>query len=287
MNVGHVLAFGSDLARRLVAHHLFSTSARETYAILAVVLVCVFFYDRFTRRMPFYRSPDFGLDAVYAVAVIGGFYGAMASALFTAITAGFHHAAQLVSQGAIRFAPWALRLAIFVIVVDFLRYWMHRALHALPVLWAFHQVHHSAERIHVLTTYRDHIVGYMLMTFCIFLPMLVLGPGIDNWLPLFVVMTLTTLLQHSGIDIGYGRFGKIFVSPRFHAVHHSASREDFDANYGVLFSFWDQMFGTARFGALPQRYGLGDDDDVPSGFVKQFFHPFARLLGRKASETAS
>jgi hypothetical protein len=47
------------------------------------------------------------------------------------------------------------------------------------------------------------------------------------------------------------------------------------------------MFGTARFRALPQRYGLEDDDGVPSGFVKQFFHPFARLLGRKASETAS
>ena len=36
----------------------------------------------------------------------------------------------------------------------------------------------------------------------------------------------------------------VFVTPRFHFVHHSVDRRFSDNNFGFLLSIWDRLFGT-------------------------------------------
>ena len=52
-------------------------------------------------------------------------------------------------------------IALFV-VSDFTRYWLHRFLHTIPVLWEFHKVHHSAKVLTPITFYRVHPVENFL-----------------------------------------------------------------------------------------------------------------------------
>ncbi|MEC7230725.1 MAG: sterol desaturase family protein, partial [Verrucomicrobiota bacterium] len=42
------------------------------------------------------------------------------------------------------------------ILDDFARYWLHRWLHAIPLLWSFHKVHHSASTLNPFTVFRTH-----------------------------------------------------------------------------------------------------------------------------------
>src|SRR2546430_11264731 len=46
-----------------------------------------------------------------------------------------------------------------IVILDFSAgYLAHRALHLFPILWRFHQVHHSDDFVDVTTTYRTHPV---------------------------------------------------------------------------------------------------------------------------------
>ena len=46
---------------------------------------------------------------------------------------------------------------IFLFILDdFSRYITHRALHQIPILWAFHKVHHTAEHLTPFTVFRTH-----------------------------------------------------------------------------------------------------------------------------------
>ncbi len=40
-----------------------------------------------------------------------------------------------------------LQFLLLILVADFTQYWVHRTFHAVPWLWRFHAVHHSAEHI--------------------------------------------------------------------------------------------------------------------------------------------
>ena len=48
--------------------------------------------------------------------------------------------------------------AFFFIFDDFSRFFVHRLMHRVPFLWAFHQVHHSAETMTPFTIFRTHPV---------------------------------------------------------------------------------------------------------------------------------
>ena len=52
--------------------------------------------------------------------------------------------------------PIWIQAVLMVLVVDFLRYWLHRAAHENNTLWRLHSVHHSVEQLYWLNTARFH-----------------------------------------------------------------------------------------------------------------------------------
>ena len=50
------------------------------------------------------------------------------------------------------------------VVWDFSRFLVHLAMHRLPLLWRFHQVHHSARSVNPLTFHRIHPVESLIYT---------------------------------------------------------------------------------------------------------------------------
>lgn len=158
---------------------------------------------------------------------------------------------------------------------DFTRYWLHRALHRVPMLWALHRLHHSAEVLTPVTVYRMHPLesalyalrmvvtqGAVVGVFFFFF-----GMGLSAWQVAganFFTWAFNLAganLRHSHVWLSWGALERLFISPAQHQIHHSDQPRHFDRNFGSFLAIWDGLFGT-WVGARGQRvtgFGLGRD----------------------------
>jgi len=174
---------------------------------------------------------------------------------------------------------------------DFVRYWLHRWLHTVPLLWSFHKVHHSATSLNPLTVFRVHPVEALLMqlgrafaavvcviVFVFFFSdkvtvLTVLGASIFT----FLFNVIGSNLRHSHIPISYYRpLERIFISPAQHQIHHSSAAEHLNKNYGIVFSLWDLWFGSHCYSLKNQAlsYGLQHAESNPHSFSSLYWRPF-------------
>ncbi|WP_395623899.1 sterol desaturase family protein [Sphingomonas daechungensis] len=140
-------------------------------------------------------------------------------------------------------AGLAIQAAVLVVVADFLAYWRHRAEHSW--FWRVHVVHHAPRELHAANSIGHPIQALFSFAF-IAVPMSLIqisGPTIP-----FVVGAVVSLLAlyiHSPTAVNFGAARRIVVDNRFHRIHHSLEERHFDKNFGICFSIWDYMFGTA------------------------------------------
>ena len=125
---------------------------------------------------------------------------------------------------------------------DFAYYWFHRFEHRF--LWRWHAVHHSPRELHGLSGYH-HPLESLLQIFFWSVPMGLLAPNPFAPPLLFVVTATWNQYVHSNTALGLGRGRVILADNRFHRIHHSLTPEHWNHNFGVLFPWWDMMFGTA------------------------------------------
>ena len=160
-------------------------------------------------------------------------------------------------------------ITLFV-VSDFTRYWLHRFMHAVPLLWKFHKVHHSAKVLTPITFYRVHPVENVLFGFRFSLSVglvsgvfIFLFGGMLGFIDVlgvnvivFVFNLLGSNLRHSHIKLKYFAWiEKIFISPFQHQIHHST--KFYNYNFGGALAIWDLWFGTLKRSLDVKRMTLG------------------------------
>jgi sterol desaturase/sphingolipid hydroxylase (fatty acid hydroxylase superfamily) len=157
-----------------------------------------------------------------------------------------------------------ITLAMFIaalLIGDFLLYWVHRALHAVPLLWKFHRVHHSPRDLDVLHNV-IHPIEMVVRLFFITIPIsLLIHVDMENLSALSTAIVVLIYLQHMNIPVNLGRFGNLIVDNRYHFVHHSPYPAHYNKNYAGLFPILDILFGTYHRpgpGPLPET-GLGQE----------------------------
>ncbi|MGI9493015.1 MAG: sterol desaturase family protein [Geminicoccaceae bacterium] len=128
------------------------------------------------------------------------------------------------------------------LAITFIYYWWHRARHEVPFLWRhFHQVHHSPQRIEVITSFYKHpseIVANSLLSSAILYVVCGLGPEAAT---LSILLTgLAELFYHWNVKTPYW-IGFIFQRPESHCIHHKKGWHR--QNYADL-PLWDMLFGT-------------------------------------------
>jgi sterol desaturase/sphingolipid hydroxylase (fatty acid hydroxylase superfamily) len=145
--------------------------------------------------------------------------------------------------------PYWFRCIIAVLLFDLLRYGQHYLYHAVPVLWRIHQVHHSDPDYDWSTSLRFH-PGEVLLTQGIYLAMIaLLAPPALAVLCLELADVVENIFVHANvtvphwIDAGLRRW---LVTPDMHRIHHSVEYTEQNANFGVVFPWWDRLFGTYR-----------------------------------------
>jgi sterol desaturase/sphingolipid hydroxylase (fatty acid hydroxylase superfamily) len=257
---------------------LLSPGACQTYAGLAMFLGAMLLVElRQGRGIGPYLARSFRTDLLYTLLIVGGMYGLIQQPLINWIDSLIRQHASFFYLDLLRRLPEPLQLVAFLVAVDFCRYWKHRLLHASPYLWPFHSIHHAPEKLNFLVNYRLHLVEHLIDGVVTLVPVVLLGVPTHIWLPVNFLLVWYTSLHHCDLDLSFGWFERIFVSPRFHAAHHSADKRDYDTNFGDAFSIWDLLFGTARFKpSRPQAYGVATLD-VPLSFVGQLFFPLKHL----------
>jgi sterol desaturase/sphingolipid hydroxylase (fatty acid hydroxylase superfamily) len=174
--------------------------------------------------------------------------------------------------------PFWVKLPLMLLVNDIGAYWGHRALHAWPVLWRFHAVHHSAEQMDWLVNTRAHPFDMVFMRLSGLTPVYLLGlaqtTGAHAYQPVAILIffgTLWTFFIHANIRVRLGAAEWLVSSPAFHHWHHTKD-EHRDRNFAFVFPFIDRIFGTAWLPKYwPPDYGI--DTEISPTLTGQFFDP--------------
>lgn len=128
------------------------------------------------------------------------------------------------------------------LVSTFVYYWWHRWRHEVPLLWRWlHQIHHSAQRLEILTSFYKHPleIGINCVLTSIVLYLVVgLGPAAASGAVLLA--GLGELFYHWNFKTPHW-VGYIFQRPESHCVHHEEGIHHY--NYSDL-PLWDILFGT-------------------------------------------
>ena len=184
----------------------------------------------------------------------------------------------------------------FYLLYDFANYCGHILFHRVPLLWSFHQVHHSAEVMTPITGYRAHPMEIFLTAF-LQAPVMGLAAVFYQDVPahdmeataIFGVSIVSFMyglsgyhLQHSHLPISYGYIlNRLIVSPIQHQVHHSIDPRHHNMNFGVKFALWDTLFGTLYVPKRTENLRFGLPDLNPRDFssvAKLYFLPFGKAM---------
>jgi sterol desaturase/sphingolipid hydroxylase (fatty acid hydroxylase superfamily) len=178
-------------------------------------------------------------------------------------------------------SPLGLTAQVLAVLVisDFIEWFVHNALHRWGPLWAVHRVHHSITVMDWIGNFRFHWGEILLYKSVKYLPLAILGARAEAILIAAVFATLMGNLNHSNLNISWGPFRYLLNSPRMHIWHHDKNPEKpAGVNFGVVFSIWDWLFGTAYMpsdAAQPDALGFRNMEHVPTGLLARFFLPMA------------
>ena len=182
---------------------------------------------------------------------------------------------------------------IYLVVFDAVNYFIHRGQHQFNSWWALHSLHHSQRQMTMWTDNRNHLLDDIVTTLVLSMVAMLIGVGPGQFVALVAIGQLSENFQHANIKCSFGWLGdRLWVSPRFHRLHHSigighesAGRQTLGGhNFGVLFPWWDMMFGTADFSNRYDPTGVRDQvengRDYGQGFWSQQKLGLTRLLSK-------
>lgn len=155
--------------------------------------------------------------------------------------------------------PFWILVLIYIVLIDLLDYWMHRVLHT-SWFWHQHAWHHAPKVIYWISGLRTSPgqIIIRIIPSTIFAAFISFEQFIDLGIFFLIFFTLSQHFIHSNMRIPYEQYIEmLFVTPRYHMVHHSVARKYSDSNFAQIF-VWDRLFGTYTDPAsVPE--------DVPSG----------------------
>jgi len=191
---------------------------------------------------------------------------------------------------------------IYLVVLDFFNYWMHRGQHRFEWWWSLHALHHSQRSMTMWSDNRNHLLDDLIRDSLLVVLGQLIGVGPGQFIALVAIAQLSESFQHANLRLHFGRLGeRLWVSPRFHRVHHSIGLGHENEqqgehlvygnspalgghNFGVLLPWWDMLFGTANFEIRYDPTGIRDQvetgRDYGRGFWEQQKLGLLRLVGR-------
>lgn len=189
---------------------------------------------------------------------------------------------------------WFAFLA-YLVVLDFIDYWLHRGQHQFGWWWGLHSLHHSQRQMTMWSDNRNHLLDDLIRDSILVIAARLIGIAPGQFVAVVACTQLLESLSHANVRIGFGPvFDRVLVSPRFHRLHHSIGAGHESAgrgtlgghNFAVLFPVWDLIFRTADFSERYDPTGIRDQlpeeggRDYGRGFWAQQWLGLRRMVGR-------
>ncbi len=181
---------------------------------------------------------------------------------------------------------------LYLVVLDFVNYWVHRAQHRVRWWWELHALHHSQRQMSLWADDRNHLLDDLLRDAIFAAIAVLIGVQPGQFVLLLIASRSLETLQHANLRLSFGRWGeRLLVSPRFHRRHHAiGDGHEGDlrgCNFAVLFPIWDVLFRSANFsdgypatGIRDQLVGgEGGGRDYGRGFWSQQWLGLKRMVG--------
>jgi sterol desaturase/sphingolipid hydroxylase (fatty acid hydroxylase superfamily) len=246
---------------------------------IPLIAVTVWVLWLLERRYPAYTLPvaDVLMDWKLVIIRLGmnqlitPVIGAVAIVVINAMGAGFIH---------LRVDGWwfLLSLVAVVLITDFAAYAIHVANHKIPMLWAMHSLHHSAEALSIITGAR-HFWALDVVNTIPFLALAIVfkvPPEIVTWAALLHLLPCG--LSHMNVRFSLGRFALVVNNPQYHRIHHSVERQHHEKNFCQIFPLFDVIFGTAWKPAKDEFPAAGlVPRDPATGFMDGLIWPVRNL----------
>ncbi len=178
--------------------------------------------------------------------------------------------------------------AIYLVLFDFVDYWLHRGQHRFQWWWSLHAVHHSQRQMTQWSDQRNHLLDDLIRDVAMAMVAVAFGAEPGQFVALVIASRVLQSLQHANLRWRWpGPLEAVLVSPSFHRLHHAIGYghegRARGVNFAVLFPVWDILFGTAdwRPGFVPT--GIRDQldgRDYGRGFWSQQSKAIGRWFGR-------
>lgn len=182
-------------------------------------------------------------------------------------------------------------LLMYLVVFDFVDYWIHRGQHQFEWWWKLHSLHHAQRQMTVWTDNRTHLLDDMIRDVILVCVGQIIGVAPAQFVIIVVITQLSESLQHANVRLWFGTVGeRLWISPRFHRLHHaigigheSPGRVMGGHNFGVLLPWWDMLCRTANFELRYDATGVRDQveqgRDYGKGLLRQQWLGLRRLFG--------
>lgn len=202
--------------------------------------------------------------------------------------------------------PW-VSLLLYLVVFDFVEYWIHRGQHHFEWWWSLHSLHHAQQQMTMWSDNRNHLLDDIFRDTLLVIVAQIVGVAPGQFVAIVAITQLSESFQHANVRIWFGHWGeKLWVSPRFHRLHHSigighetvktcspdvlagltnsaSSNSPIKKtrvvlgghNFGVLLPWWDILMRTADFELRYDPTGVRDQvEPVRNGNLRDYGQGF-------------
>jgi sterol desaturase/sphingolipid hydroxylase (fatty acid hydroxylase superfamily) len=150
--------------------------------------------------------------------------------LFFAVTPWFDEV-----FGALRVAGWqtfhldafwpgvsdqpAVSLLIYLVILDFFDYWLHRSQHHFEWWWKLHALHHAQRQMTMWSDNRNHLLDDLLRDCLLVVLAQMIGMAPGQFVAITAFTQLSESFQHANLRLWFGRVcERLWISPRFHRL---------------------------------------------------------------------
>ena len=235
--------------------------------------------------------PNLGWDFVHLV-INGHFLGlalyGIADTWILPHLDGFlasHGLSDLVYRNAAATWPVWVQILVALVVIDFLQWAIHVALHRVGFLWETHKCHHSIEdgEMDWIVAFRFQWTEIVVYRTLLYLPLAWFGFGPIAVMVHAIFGTLIGHLNHANLNLSWGPLRYVLNSPKMHIWHHDYEGDaETTKNFGIIFSTWDWIFGTAYMpDHPPERLGFRGVSTFPKDFLGASAWPLTAVLPAK------
>jgi sterol desaturase/sphingolipid hydroxylase (fatty acid hydroxylase superfamily) len=161
--------------------------------------------------------------------------------------------------------PGWVAVVATLLVLDFAVYLQHVMVHAVPVLWRLHRVHHTDLGFDATTGLRFHPLEIFLSLGLKVAVVLLLGATPWAVVAFEIILNASSVFNHGNVEIPESVDSWVrwtIVTPDMHRIHHSTRESEMNSNFGFSVSWWDRLCGTYRaqpmLGQLEMEIGLRD-----------------------------